>query len=342
MIHQVMDRRATLKKIGASGWAALQKPTLAVAGGVTPLAGCGGEGDAGGSTYPYGKIFSSTEELASYTRLSSLRNQALPLAHRSGHGPMGGLPENCLSGAREILNTCPALIELDVRTSQDQQLVVHYAADLAHSTTGQGLLKNASLAELHRLHLKDINGVVTQERMSTLDNYLELTRQGALLWLDIKAARPEAIVAAIRNQKAENQVVVSAYGLENLDKYQKLAPELVYFIPKDPKDLPTLHHIFNRIADLRRMIGFAGWYVPNFDDWNVLRQNDIPGLLELSRGDARRPPELVDERVYATAVDEGFPIFCTNQYRRVAELLQIRQWPEPAGLSKSVEAGGLA
>lgn len=318
-LTQPLQRREALAKMGSLGGGAL----LGAA-----IVGCGGSNAVAEPVlHPFGRRFASTDELATYTRLSSLRQQPLMLAHRSGYGPLGGLPENTIDGALDILRTCPAFIEFDVHTSKDGALVVNHDRDLGRSTSGSGLVKDATLAELRRLYLKDVNNVVTQQRMPTLDDYLALTRGGALLWLDIKDAAPASIVAAVRAHAAQSQVVVSAYGLDNLVKYQQLAPELLYFIPKNTSDLPSLDAIFNRIADRRRMIAFGGWYVPNLADWRVCADNDIPAQLELNRGDAGRSPEQLDERLYATAVREGFPIFCTNQYKKVAELLRIQGWP---------------
>jgi len=161
----------------------------------------------------------------------------------------------------------------------------------------------------------------------TFDEFLAWGNNGTLLWLDIKDGSPDAVVVKIREHRAEARVVISAYGLERVKAYQSLAPDLVYFIPIIPAlDLPDLESVLAAGVDPNYMIGFAGWYVPNIRETVAMTERNIPALLDLSRADQRLKPDQLDERLYKTAVKEGFPMLNTDQYEKVLQILDIKDW----------------
>ena len=274
----------------------------------------------------YVKHFSSSDELARYTRLDAL-TQPLLMVHMAGYSPQGGLPECAIESADEVLRTGPGMIEIDVRTSADGELVCVHDRALDRSTTGTGPVKEVTAKYISQLYLRDAVSSVTPYRVPTLDKFLDWSNKGALLWLDIKAAEPEVVVAKIIEHRAEARVIVSAYGLPNVKAYQLLAPELVYFIPLiADQGLPDLESVLATGIDPDHIIGFAGWYVPNIKATLAMMERNVPALLDLSHADRNLRPDQLDWRLYTNAVKEGFPMLNTNQYKRVLEILNIKDW----------------
>jgi glycerophosphoryl diester phosphodiesterase len=272
------------------------------------------------------KRFASPGELARYTRLDAL-NQPLLMAHRAGYSPQGGLPECALESAQEVIRTGPAMIEIDVRSASDGELICLHDETLDRGTNGTGSVKEATARQIARLRLRDAQGVVTDFRIPTLDEFLEWGTNGALLWLDLKDAPPEVVVTKIQDQDAGARVIVSAYGAERVKAYQSLAPELVYFIPFISElGLPDLKSVLAAGVDPQRMIGSAGWYVPKIRATLAMMEYNIPALLDLSRGDRLLRPEQLDPVLYQTAVREGFPLLNTDHYRQVLQILEIQDW----------------
>ena len=272
------------------------------------------------------KHFSSPYELARYTRLDAL-TQPLLMVHMAGYLPQGGLPECAIESAERVLRTGPGMIEIDVRTSADGELVCVHDRALDRSTTGSGLVKEVTAKYIAQLYLRDALAVVTPYSVPTLDEFLDWGKKGALLWLDIKAAEPDIIVAKIHEYSAEARVIVSAYGLSNVKAYQSLAPDLVYFIPLiADKGLPDLEAVLATGIDPGHIIGFAGWYIPNIKATVAMTERNIPALLDLSRADRHLRPDQLDWRLYTNAVKEGFPMLNTNQYKKVLEILKITDW----------------
>ena len=270
--------------------------------------------------------FSSPEELARYTRLDAL-TQPLLMAHKAGYSPQGGLPECAIESAEKVVRTGPAMIEIDIRITSDDELVCIHDKTLDRCTTGSGLVKEATTKEINQLYLRDALGDITDFRIPTIDQFLEWGNNGALLWLDIKDVSPDAVIMKIREHHAEARVIVSAYGLESVKTYQTLAPDLVYFIPLiENLDLPDLESVLATGIDPDHMIGFAGWYVPNIKATLAMTERNIPALLDLNRADQRLLPEQLDDRLYKNAVKEGFPLINTDQYAKVLEILNIKNW----------------
>ncbi|WP_052947830.1 glycerophosphodiester phosphodiesterase family protein [Aneurinibacillus tyrosinisolvens] len=272
--------------------------------------------------------FNSTEELARYTRLSSLQaTQPLVMAHRAGYSPQGIWPESALESAQHVLETGPAFVEIDLRTTSDGEIIMSHDDTLDRGTTGSGKVAETSYLEISKLYQRDFVGNRTEFKVRTFDEFLEWSRIGALLWLDVKDADPAKVVAKIRKHRAEARVIVSAYGVEKVRAFQKLAPDLVYFIPRIPAlGLPTTKSILKNVSDPNRVIGMAGWYVPNIDEAMEMRHHDIPGLLELSPLDHGLTPDTLDPQLYKTAVAEGFPMFNTDHYAKVLNILGITDW----------------
>lgn len=271
------------------------------------------------------KRFSSADALARYTRLDAL-TQPLLMAHRAGYSPQGGLPECAIESAQKVVRTGPAMIEIDVRLSADGELVCVHDETLDRGTTGSGLVKEATSREIARLRLRDALGSVTEFRIPTLDEFLSWGANGALLWLDLKDVPPEIVIRKIRAHHAEARVIVSSYGLEATQAYQSLAPDLVCFIPLiEDLGLPDLESVLAAGVDPARMIGFAGWYVPNIEATMAMNELNIPALLDLSR-DRRLRPDQLDPLFYQNAVREGFPLLNTDHYEQVLEMLGIQDW----------------
>lgn len=72
----------------------------------------------------------------------------LVIAHRGGAGER---PENTLLAFENAIAVGADILELDVRSSADNVLVVHHDADVERTTNGSGLVHDLTLAELQAL-----------------------------------------------------------------------------------------------------------------------------------------------------------------------------------------------
>lgn len=274
-------------------------------------------------------VFDSPAELAAYTRHDRLASEGpLLLARRAGYHPDGSWPCSALESARNVLATrARTMIEIELRTTVDGRCVVLHESVMGHGSTGAGPVSEQSADYVLSQHLVDNYGEVTRFPVREAAEFLTwAVLAGAVLWLDVRNVTPEAVVELIRTHRAESQVVVGVNGLRELTVYRRIAPDLVYFVPTHPDGLPTVDDVRREVPDLRRVVGFAGHYIPDMEDSLRMRSWNVPMRLELHRYDENLPADALDVHYYRRAVEAGFGILSTSHYREVADLLGLPGW----------------
>jgi glycerophosphoryl diester phosphodiesterase/acylphosphatase len=102
------------------------------------------------------------------------------IAHRGLHNRAKGIPENSLPAFQAAIEKGYA-IELDIRESADEQLVVFHDANLKRMTGVDRYVRDLSVRELKELSL-----LGTEERIPTFDEVLDLVKGQVPLVVEIK------------------------------------------------------------------------------------------------------------------------------------------------------------
>lgn len=155
--------------------------------------------------------FRNAEELRAHFKYSPNR---IPLVFAHRGGASAGFPENCIETFKHTLETVTPYFEIDPRLTKDSVIVLFHDATLDRTTTGKGKLIDYTWEEVKKLKLKDANGVITNYGIPTLDEALKWSKGKAILMLDRKDVPLEMLSKKIREWKAENRVMVSAYTVE--------------------------------------------------------------------------------------------------------------------------------
>lgn len=148
-------------------------------------------------------------------------------AHR---GDWRYAPENSLKAFENCINVGFDGIELDLQMTKDSVLVVIHDESLERTTTGRGKVSNYTLQELRRFHLKTPTGYVSNQKIPTFDEVLELTKGKILIMLDKWERFREQVMEAIYAHGCEKQVIVAAHGgidSEMFDFFKKY-PDIGY------------------------------------------------------------------------------------------------------------------
>src|SRR5215471_12590471 len=112
-----------------------------------------------------------TERPSLRRRLERERGRVWVVGHR---GAMGYCPENTLASFERGLELGADWIELDVHLSRDGQLIVIHDETLDRTTSGHGLVRDHTLAELKRLDAGAWFGAeYAGQRIPTLDEVLD-------------------------------------------------------------------------------------------------------------------------------------------------------------------------
>lgn len=156
------------------------------------------------------------------------RHDGTPLpflsAHRGGAGV--GWPENCIATFERTLQSGPAALEIDPRYTKDGFIVLHHDETLERTTTGAGRVRDHTLAELRKLHLKDRDGNVTPHRIPTLEEAIEWARGKTILVLDKKDVSATERAKFVAEHHAEAFVMLIVPKLDDAKAVHAMNPDI--------------------------------------------------------------------------------------------------------------------
>ena len=151
-----------------------------------------------------------------------------------GHrGAMGYAPENTFASFALAVEQGADAIELDVHLTADDQVVVIHDHRLERTTTGRGLVREHTLAQIRALDAgAHFDAHFAGERVPTLAEVLDWARDRCALDVEIKggpAPYPgiEArVVDLIRRHGMTDRVLVISFDHPTVRRVKTLAPEL--------------------------------------------------------------------------------------------------------------------
>jgi len=107
-------------------------------------------------------------------------------------------PENTYAAAQRCLDWGVDYVEIDVRTSQDGVFYLLHDPTLERTTNGQGPIAQHTAAEIDRLDAGSwFHPQFADERVPRLDAFLHWIKGKAKVFLDVKAADPQALIDLI-------------------------------------------------------------------------------------------------------------------------------------------------
>jgi glycerophosphoryl diester phosphodiesterase len=177
------------------------------------------------------------------------------VAHR-GLRTGDGVPENSLAALRATAAAGIPMAEIDIRSTSDGVLVLMHDSTVQRTTDGRGEIDTLSWAEVQELVLQDgdpTNPDATH--VPTFEEALAVAAELSLaLYLDIKDAEADTIVAAVRSAEYFDMALFRD-GVGSLVPVAALAPDAWLLAPVNTVDeamaaretLPTLRMV--EIAD---------------------------------------------------------------------------------------------
>jgi glycerophosphoryl diester phosphodiesterase len=168
--------------------------------------------------------------LLAFASVAAAQQTPLVAAHRGGAALW---PENSLAAFRGAIALAVDALEFDLHLTADDEVVVIHDATLDRTTTGRGAVRATPLPELRTLRLRDATGAVTEERVPTLAEVLDLARPTSLallpeIKLDVaRRAYPEIERRVVEHLRARGLVArasVQSFDDATLRRVQALAP----------------------------------------------------------------------------------------------------------------------
>jgi glycerophosphoryl diester phosphodiesterase len=153
---------------------------------------------------------------------------------RIGHrGAKAYEPENTLRSFKKALEIGVDAVELDVRKTKDNQLVVIHDADVKRTTDGKGLVSELTLKEIKEFSAEQ------GEKIPTLKEALDFLDKKVKILIELKEAGvEEKMLAAVRENGLHKNVIIVSFIEEALRKVRELNKEvetgLIYVKHKNP------------------------------------------------------------------------------------------------------------
>ncbi len=135
----------------------------------------------------------------------SKNKEVIVVAHRAD---WRHAPENSLQAIQNCIDMGVDMVEIDVRKTKDNQLVIIHDKTVDRTTTGTGYVKDWTLDSLKTLRLKDGLGVATQHTIPTLKEALLVTKDKILVNLDKSYDIFDACYKIIEETQTQDQVII--------------------------------------------------------------------------------------------------------------------------------------
>jgi len=183
-------------------------------------------------------------------------------AHR---GDWRNEPENSIPAMQRCIDLGLDIVETDLRKTSDGHLIIMHDKTLDRTTTGTGKVSDHTLDEIRKLYLKNPLGIVTRQRVPTLEEMLALTRGKALIFLDKAESYIPELTRVLDAAKMHGEVIL--FGRSQLDYAGQLAlfGDLVHTTLFVPVLKPGMKDIPAYIADMQEHIRPAA-YALEFDE----------------------------------------------------------------------------
>ena len=154
----------------------------------------------------------------------------LVAAHRGGAGLW---PENSLLAFRQAVALGVDALEFDLHMTADGEVVVLHDPTLDRTSTARGPARDLKLADLAAVRLKTRDGVVTDERVPTFAQVLDLaapTSVELLPEIKVDANRQrydgieEKVLVLVRSRGLLARTTVQAFQVETIRRLRELEP----------------------------------------------------------------------------------------------------------------------
>ena len=152
-------------------------------------------------------------------------------AHRGGAALW---PENSLLAFRQALALGVDALEFDLHMTADGEVVVLHDPTLDRTSTAKGPVRELSLADLAPVRLKARDGTVTDERVSTFAQVLDLAASTSVelvpeIKIDATGQRydgiEEKVLALLRSRGLLARATVQAFQRETIRRLRELEPK---------------------------------------------------------------------------------------------------------------------
>lgn len=151
------------------------------------------------------------------------------IAHRGG---AADCPENTLAAFKNAVELGADGVEFDVQLTKDGEVVVIHDEFIDRTMSGSGLVKDYTLAELRQMSAGEFfSPDFKDQKIPTLAEVLELVKELEVINIELKNYLPypgleDKVLKLVDQLGVRDQVIISSFNHESLQKVKKLQPEI--------------------------------------------------------------------------------------------------------------------
>lgn len=172
--------------------------------------------------------------------LPSSKHHFIVIAHRGDHT---NAPENTLAAYQHTIEDGADFVEIDLRTTKDNQLVIMHNATIDHMTGNTGEIKDFNFNALRAIKVREaLHPEWGSHLIPTFKEVLQLCKGKINIYLDFKDASVEQTYKEIVAAGMENNIVVYINEPHQFDEWGTIAPNmpLMISLPKAIKTKPEM------------------------------------------------------------------------------------------------------
>ncbi len=180
--------------------------------------------------------------------LPKCKNSFIVIAHRGAHQET---PENTLSAYQKAIDLGVDFVEIDLRTSKDNQLIIMHDATLERMTGVKKRIKDLSLDSLNLLKIRDLNHLEWgQHTIPTFKDVLALCKNKINIYLDFKDASVEQSYKEIVEAGMQENVIIYINSKDQFDDWRRISPNMPLIISL-PKAIKTASEMNDLLTSMK-------------------------------------------------------------------------------------------
>ncbi|RKR84022.1 glycerophosphoryl diester phosphodiesterase [Mucilaginibacter gracilis] len=133
-------------------------------------------------------------------------NKVLVAAHR---GDWRNAPENSVQGLKNAIGMGVDIVELDLKKTKDGVLIVMHDKTIDRTTTGKGYPQNFVLDSLKKLFLRKGNGVPSNHRIPTFEEFLIAAKDKVIIDVDKGYEYFDDVVKMLKKHDMTKQAIIN-------------------------------------------------------------------------------------------------------------------------------------
>lgn len=221
-----------------------------------------------------------------------MTRKVLNIAHR---GASSLAPENTLVAFEKAVELGVDAVELDVRFSKDQKIVIMHDDTVDRTTNGHGNVSDLPLAELKKLDAGSWFGEGFQgTKIPTLEEAIAALKKKTMLWIEIKQEDMEGkLVKLLEDYKVIYDVVIISFihsALKRIRIFNSQIPTGALFGVTGGRAKKVTQHVLSYYANMlniskgsvtRKIIDDAHRHGLTVGVWTVNKDKEMQKMMSL-------------------------------------------------------------